>query len=313
MPVAVSASIVVPSRGGAHRLPRLFASLAEQTTDAWEVLVVLDGDIDDSADVVTEWSQVLPVRAIQFSENRGRSAALNAGFAAAGGDVLVRCDDDLLPSPRYVEHHLSRHQGMPVGVVGLYRNQFPPTGYARAYGEPADVKFRRDAYATSPERTWRYWAGNVSTTREVHDLVGAYDPDFRAYGWEDVDWGYRLHALGIPVVLAPELETSHHVAATTTTGRAQRAFYSGAARLRFEAKHGTDMLPPATPGAGLWSRAVRVTAARLTEERLVRAGTTVDRCLPRLPAPLGRKAVALLVESAALAGHSSAGETQQAI
>jgi len=313
MPSAPTASVIVPSRGGAERLPTLFSSLVDQTTSDWEAIVVLDGDIDSSAFVVESWTDRIPVRSIVFSENRGRAAALNAGFAAATGEVLIRCDDDLRPLPEYIESHVKRHTAGPVGVVGLCRNHFPPTPYARVYGEPADVNFRRDAYAAPPAQRWRYWAGNVSTTRQVHDLVGEYDTGFRAYGWEDVDWGHRLHALGLPVTLAPELETPHHVAATTTVGRTQRAYYSGAARIRFEEKHGADVLSPATTRAGLWDRAVRISAARMTEDRLAHVSAFVDRGLPRVPAPLGQKAVALLVESAALAGHCSSGDTRHAI
>jgi GT2 family glycosyltransferase len=142
--------------------------------------------------------------------------------------------------------------------------------------------------------------------------VGPYDEGFRAYGWEDVDWGYRLHLARVPVVVAQELEALHHGAAATASVRAQRAFYSGAARHRFDAKHGPAALPMTAP-RDTWSRAVRAAASRLDERRVGRAGTVIDRALPGLPRPVGRKAVALLVESAAIAGYASSGDTEQAI
>lgn len=295
------ASIVIPSRGGASRLPRLLNALAAQDDPDWEAVVVVDGDVDNSEQVLARYAH-LPVRGIVFPENRGRVAALNAGFAAAEGEVLIRCDDDLEPASDYVRRHKLAHDDSPGGAVGLYLNQLPETPYARAYGRDADETFRRNAYA-QPE-AWRYWAGNCSTTRELWDEVGPYDPDYRAYGWEDVDWGYRLHQHGAPVRLVRELETPHFVAAVTTRYRVQRAFHSGAARRLFEAKHGTDLLGAAEPPAdGLWNRAVRLVGSAPTRRVLDVASSGVDLGAWVLPRFLSRKTIALLVEGGAVAGY----------
>ena len=71
----------------------------------------------------------------------------------------------------------------------------------------AEQRLRASAYAAGPEVSWRFWAGNVGVRRASWERVGPYDTDFRAYGWEDVDWGYRLHTAGIPIVVDPALET----------------------------------------------------------------------------------------------------------
>lgn len=296
-------SVVVPSRGGATRLPILLEALSEQQIDdPWEVLVVLDGDVDGSRAVVERYADRFPLEVIVFEDNQGRSAALNEGFAHARGDVLVRCDDDLVPSPDYLAGHAHAHAGGAVGVVGLYRNVYPPTTYSRVYGTDWDTRFRADAYQVPPTDTWRYWAGNCSVTRATWDLIGPYDTAFRAYGFEDVDWGYRLSLAGIPVLLDPALETEHRIAATTTAGRAQRSFYSGAARHRFDEKH--RIAHPAAPSSGAWNRLVAGVAHRLDERRAVRLGTAVDRVATVLPTPLARKAVALVVEASSRAGHA---------
>lgn len=93
----------------------LFESLRGQTHQDFEALVVIDGDIDDSESLVRRTSRELPVHAIVFPENRGRAAALNAGFLAATGDVLIRSDDDLELEPDFLEHHLRLHAEAPRG------------------------------------------------------------------------------------------------------------------------------------------------------------------------------------------------------
>lgn len=297
------ASIVIPSRGGAERLPRLLTALAAQTHQNWEAIVVIDGDVDNSEAVVARYAH-MSVRSIVFPGNRGRVAALNAGFADAAGDVLIRCDDDLVPGPDYVADHVKATSAGDRGAVGLYINVFPDTPYARVYGRHADDSHRGSAYETPPNLRYRFWAGNCSVTRELYGTVGGYDTRYRAYGWEDVDFGYRLSKLGLPIELIPSLETPHHVAAVTTAIRAGRAFASGRARWTFDTIHGVGASGPARPNdSSAWNRLVNQLADQLTDERSTRLAQAVDAALPVLPALVGRKAVAAVVEASSVAGY----------
>lgn len=300
-----AASVVVPTHGGVRRLPILLAALASQDTQDFEVLVVVDGDVDGSEAEVQRWRPALNVRTVVFPENRGRSAALNAGAEAAQGTILIRCDDDLEPRPNFVSGHVLRHVDGPCGVVGLTTNVFPETPYARAYGRKADTRALASALALSPERRWRLWAANVSVSATTHAALGGYDGRYRRYGWEDVDFGYRLHGAGIPVVVAPELMARHHGASTTTAARSLRALHSGAARESFVDIHGHEALEAAFErggGVGPWNRLVSLASTVATERTLPVYGRTVDRLARMLPAAVSEKLIALAVESAGLSG-----------
>lgn len=303
------ASIVIPSRGGAERLPRLLTALLAQDDSDWEAIVVIDGDIDGSEAVVAQYAH-LPVRSIVFPENRGRVAALNAGFDSASGDVLIRCDDDMEPSPCYVSRHKAAHGAEPCGAVGLPINVSEPTAYWRAYGSHSDDSFRTQAYATRADAMWRYWGGNVSVSREVFEQVGPYSTDYRAYGFEDVDYGYRIHQAGFPVKLIEGLETRHHMAAVTTAIRSSRAFHSGAARRIFEQRHGVAVLgDPTRLEPSTWNRLVKALGQTLDAPRVRRLAGLVDLIARVAPKPLACKFIALTVEAAALAGYRNAHQT----
>lgn len=283
------------------RLPRLLSALGAQTHPDVEVIVVVDGDIDGSEQVLA--SSSVPVRTIVFPENRGRSAALNAGFDAATGDVLIRCDDDLEPPPTWIAAHVAAHVGELVGVVGLCRNVYPDGPYARAYGLKADALFTQQAYATPADLMWKYWAANVSVTRATYDRIGPYSSAYRTYGWEDVDWGYRLHAAGVPVRILPDAECLHHGASVSTVIRSQRAYLSGAARHTFEKQHGVGASGLIARPGGVWGAAVRSLAYGAGEARVRRFASFVDRLLPIVPPAAGEKLAALSIESAAIAGY----------
>lgn len=299
-----TASLIIPSYKGETKLPALLEALRHQDSDDFEAIVVIDGRLDDSEQLIASASQDIPVRALVLEENQGRVTALNAGYAASQGNVLIRCDDDLEPAPNFVSAHLERHRQSPtpIGVVGIYRDVLPPNAYTRAYGVPREARFRDDAYATPTP--WRYWAGNCSVIRDTWERIGPYSACYTHYGWEDVDYGWRLHQSGVPVVLAPELETVHHGAAVDTRSRVLRAYHAGAARRTFESLHGQVLGAP-TPGGGLWGKAVSGTTSLGTETRFERLAGATDAALQVVPRAIGEKIVALAVESASLAGYSN--------
>lgn len=297
------ASVVVPSYAGVARLPRLLDALAQQTHDDWEAVVVLDGEVDASAEVLHAHRDRLPLRTVVLPDNQGRVAALNVGFREARGEVLIRCDDDFEPAPHHVATHVAAHEQREAGVIGLPRNIAPDNAYLRVYGRDADERHRRAALAAAPDQRWRFWGGNTSVTREVYARVGEFDHRYRGYGWEDVDFGYRVHLLGIPIEVVEATEVRHHMASVDTRTRAQRAFWSGQARRQFEAIHGAEVSAP-SGSPTWWSRVTALAALQLNERRTAQVGAAIDRALPLAPAPLGRKAVALLVESAGQAGFN---------
>ncbi|WP_067781984.1 glycosyltransferase family 2 protein [Actinomyces vulturis] len=299
-----TASIIVPSYKGELKLQTLLPALLSQTTDNFEVIVVLDGIFDKSEKLIeTHKSLGLNIRAVIFPDNRGRVSALNAGFNAARGDVLIRCDDDLEPCSNYVSAHIARHQFETVGVIGLYDDILPQNRYAQVYGYPRNKDFRRQAYLMG-EQTWHLWAGNCSIRRETWERVGEYSPAYTHYGWEDVDYGYRLYKHNIPVILAPELETIHHGAAISVSSRTIRAFHSAAAKNTFASEHPSVLDPPEFPH-DTWGKILRVVGSLETEENYLKASEYVDKILPFLHPAIGKKLVASLIESAAVKGYYS--------
>lgn len=303
--MSYAAAVIIPTRGGAAKLHYPLEALEAQTEKNFQVIVVIDGDIDGSAQVVQSYIDrgKLNLSMIVFEENQGRVSALNAGHRAADAAILIRCDDDIEMESNYIANHLKYHAGnQEVGVMGLVHNLYPDTPHARAYGYSRDKKFRQAAYATAPDRQWNFWAANCSMSRKAYEQTGGYDTRYRTYGWEDVDMGKMLDDLGVSMVLAPDLEVKHHIAATTTAGRARRALYSGAAKRIFLEKHGNQALPAHKP-AGLWGLAVRGLALTLNDKTIKFLGEGIDRVADRLPLKVAEKCVALVVESASYAGQ----------
>ena len=83
----------------------------EQHSYSYEVLFIDDGSTDQSWKVITGLQDKdSNVRGIKFRRNYGKSAALNIGFEASNGEVVITMDADLQDSPDEIPGLLSMIQ-----------------------------------------------------------------------------------------------------------------------------------------------------------------------------------------------------------
>lgn len=92
-------SLVFPAFNEADNLPVLLET-AIKTGDAlgldFEIVVVDDGSLDESAAVLAKWRAQDPrIRAVHHAANRGYGAALRSGLRAACGELVFFSDADL--------------------------------------------------------------------------------------------------------------------------------------------------------------------------------------------------------------------------
>jgi len=96
-------SIVIPLYNEEESLPELIAWIDKVMTEnnfSYEAIFVDDGSKDTSWSVITQLKESYgSVKGIKFRRNYGKSAALNVGFEAAQGDVVITMDADLQDSP----------------------------------------------------------------------------------------------------------------------------------------------------------------------------------------------------------------------
>src|SRR5688572_20259137 len=101
-------SVVIPMYRDGTRALATSRSMAHQALPAdteLEIIVVDDGSGDGSAGLLGEESGI---RLVRLPQNRGRSAARNAGAAVATGSVIVFMDCDCAPSSQdFLANHLT--------------------------------------------------------------------------------------------------------------------------------------------------------------------------------------------------------------
>ena len=96
-------SIIVPLINEDESLPELcnwIESVVTQNNLSYEVILVDDGSTDESwAFIEKKGKENHHFKGIKFQRNYGKSAALNEGFKAAQGNVVITMDADMQDSP----------------------------------------------------------------------------------------------------------------------------------------------------------------------------------------------------------------------
>src|SRR5262249_54147893 len=108
--VRMHLSFVVPVYNEAESLRTLAEGIRTHATGhQWELIFIDDGSKDGSLAVMKELAQSIPgVRYIAFRRNFGKSAALEAGFRAARGEIVFTMDADLQDDPAEIPRFITK-------------------------------------------------------------------------------------------------------------------------------------------------------------------------------------------------------------
>ena len=123
-------SIVIPVFNEFESLAELHGELsdvARRHALQMEIIFIDDGSTDDSWETIRRLAQQDPrVQGIRFRRNFGKAAALNAGLAAATGELVCTLDADLQDDPREIPRFLAEmERGLDV-VSGWKQRRYDP-------------------------------------------------------------------------------------------------------------------------------------------------------------------------------------------
>lgn len=190
-------SVVIPLYNKEKSIYRTLDSVLAQTYRDYECLIVNDGSIDNSLEVVKDWLKKKSVGSnfhLIIKENGGVSSARNRGIEEAIGDYIAFLDGDDYWEPTYLEE------------LQKLIIDFPEAGiYGLGYGDLINgVKKARTINLFPKHRgvvvdVWRnnlmlYWTSSCCSSRDNLISAGCFNTDL-TYG-EDLDMWFRLMLKG---------------------------------------------------------------------------------------------------------------------
>lgn len=211
MDTELSTSIVIPTYNGSAKVARLLESLLRQTKAPGEVVVVVDGSTDGTAEALMPWRGLLPLQIVE-QPNTGRAAARNAGVQSSAGELLIFFDDDVTLPPDCLQKHVAFHAtreglltGNPQETPGPDKSDLQ--NYKGMLVKRWVEKYNPGLNRLSDNQVF-FTGANCSVRRSVFDRLNGFDAALRDI--EDQDFAQRAIDKGVPVWFDLSNTVEHH-------------------------------------------------------------------------------------------------------
>ncbi|WP_164779478.1 glycosyltransferase family 2 protein [Paenibacillus kobensis] len=224
-------SVVIPT----YQRPELLANtlnylnMQDRYLDDLEVIVVDDGSKDDATRrLATSFPAKFDLHYLYLEkdEHSCRSRTRNEGAKAAKGEIVVFIDDDILVRSSFLAEHARYHEQYDHLLVLGYRRYLDQETTRSLGGLPLSWEeldngsthesrhglFQKQSFNMNLfEDAWVHVYSVIMSIKRSN-LVRSqilFDEDYKVWGVEDADFGYRLYKNGYKIVVNPELETYH--------------------------------------------------------------------------------------------------------
>ncbi len=136
-------SVIIPVYNLEDDVEECIRSVMEQTYAKLEILVVDDGSVDNSGDIVSHLAEEDERILLKIQENRGVSAARNKALRLIKGDFYIFLDGDDTLEPTAVEELLVMQQEHPEDFIVCERSLWNPGSGGERSGANAGDKAER--------------------------------------------------------------------------------------------------------------------------------------------------------------------------
>jgi GT2 family glycosyltransferase len=194
-------TVVTATFNRADRLTRLLRALDGQTVRDVEVVVVDDCSTDGTWALLQEAQLTYPwLRPLQMATNGGPARARNAGWRAAGAEVIAFTDDDCVPEPDWAEQVLAALADPAIGIV---QGATQPDPLPYRWRLPFDHSVRVEAPSAMFETC------NLAVRKDLLVALDGFDESFPFAFGEDADLGWRAKERGARTAWVPGARVTH--------------------------------------------------------------------------------------------------------
>lgn len=207
-------SIVIGTYNQKETLEMVLSSFADQTIPASDYeVVIIDSSSTDGTDQMMNHLKVPYSLKYIVKENKGKSSARNHGVREARSEIILLTDSDMIAAKDLLENHLIVHQLKKNASVegATYNLKKKFTVDELNPNHPQVEPYIKKRLRNGQKLKWSYFlSGNLSLRKDNFIKAGGFDENFSIYGWEDIELGYRLKKMGVPLVYNSKAANYHY-------------------------------------------------------------------------------------------------------
>ena len=199
---ALVISVIVPAYNAAHTLPTCLEALAktEDPGQPWEIIVVDDHSLDNTAQIVQEHG----VQLIRHERQLGAGAARNSGIQQAKGDIICFTDADCAPTQDWLKQMIRPFTDpLITGCKGIYA-----THQKEWIANFVQIEYE-DKYDLLRQQPYIDFIDTYSAAYRRQALIDIGGFDERIHYVEDQELSFRLAANNHKMVFQPEAIVYH--------------------------------------------------------------------------------------------------------
>ncbi len=198
-----SISVIIPVHNGGDSFRQCLSSISTSQNHPTEVIVVADGDADNSWQIAADWG----AKVIRVEEKGGPAQARNLGAAAAGGDILFFVDADVAIAPDTINRVILNfaEDASLAALIGSYDDAPGATNFLSQYKN----LFHHYTHQNAQEEAFTFWGACGAIRRDIFLAMGGFDESYRRPCVEDIELGYRLKAADYKIRLDKALQVKH--------------------------------------------------------------------------------------------------------
>ena len=218
MPVALS--IIIPTHKRPLILQRCLDHIERQTiVEQIEVIIVSDGE--ELKEKLRIENGKLKIKFLKVPPCH-QGTARNRGVKEATGEFILFIGDDIFLKPDACEKHLeilnSQFSILNSACVLGFTTWDPAVGITSVmkwlessgwqFGYPMIAQYAHRTLPTEMQHRFTY-TSNISLPTAIAKKF-PFREDVTLYGWEDVEWGWRLKNAGVKLFYEPNAAALHH-------------------------------------------------------------------------------------------------------
>lgn len=203
-------SVIIPTYNRVNLLKKVLRSINKQSYDLKrvEVLVLDDFSLVNPKSEIIGLKLKYKLRFFRMKKHMGQGKLRNAGIKLSQGKYILFMGDDIFPKTNLFKEHMKLHHKYPkIAVLGRVYWEKKLKNEFMDFIE--NIQFHYQTIKNNQDVKLHFYTSNISLEKSWFKKE-LFSREFKNYGLEDLELGYRLEKKGLRTIYNPRAIVHHH-------------------------------------------------------------------------------------------------------